>query len=69
MMNMMKIMKIIKMRYYFTHKSLNIKDRIATIYKPSKNSMQSGDKDTKKWKLEFNVTQKWENPLIGWASG
>jgi len=30
--------------------------------------MQSGTHNTKKWKVEWDTKERWENPLIGWAS-
>ena len=30
--------------------------------------MQSGDFNTRLWSLEFDTQQRWENPLMGWAS-
>ncbi|EMP42386.1 NADH dehydrogenase [ubiquinone] iron-sulfur protein 4 [Chelonia mydas] len=30
--------------------------------------MQAGVNNTKKWKLEFDTRERWENPLMGWAS-
>lgn len=30
--------------------------------------MQSGVNNTKKWKMEFDTRERWENPLMGWAS-
>jgi len=42
--------------------------RRVRIFKPSKNAMQSGSSNTKKWKLEFETRERWENALMGWAS-
>ena len=44
------------------------KDHVARIYVPTKNSMQSGTFGTKKWKIEFNTSERWQNPLMGWGS-
>ena len=30
--------------------------------------MQSGTHNTKKWKVEWDTKERWENPLMGWAS-
>lgn len=30
--------------------------------------MQSGKQNSSSWRLDFNVEDKWENPLMGWAS-
>ena len=40
----------------------------AKIYKPAKTAMQSGTRNTKKWILEFESTNKEINPLTGWIS-
>jgi NADH dehydrogenase (ubiquinone) Fe-S protein 4 len=46
----------------------HIHERMARIYRPSKNAMQSGSATTKRWKIEFETRERWENPLMGWAS-
>ena len=40
----------------------------AKIYKPSKTAMQSGERNTKKWILEFDTLNTGINPLIGWET-
>ena len=40
----------------------------AKIYKPSKTAMQSGERNTKKWILEFDTLNTGINPLMGWES-
>lgn len=35
---------------------------------PARNPMQSGSDNTLQWKLEFETQERWENPLMGWAS-
>ena len=42
--------------------------RKAKIYKPSKTAMQSGNRNTKKWILEFDTLNTGVNPLMGWES-
>jgi hypothetical protein len=42
--------------------------RRARIYRPAKNAMQSGASETRYWQLDFDQLDKWENPLMGWAS-
>ena len=42
--------------------------RVAIVYKPAKNAMQSGNEGSREWRLKFNITEKFENPLIGWTS-
>nr|CAG4646574.1 EOG090X0DNW [Macrothrix elegans] len=46
----------------------HIKTRFVRIWKPVKHAMQSGTNNTHKWKLEFDARERWENPLMGWAS-
>ncbi|CAM1298949.1 NDUFS4 (predicted) [Pycnogonum litorale] len=46
----------------------HIETRRVRIYVPSKNAMQSGTNNTHLWKLEFETRDRWENPLMGWAS-
>ena len=41
----------------------------ARIYKPARNTMQSGTAKTKHWVLEFvNETGRDVDPLMGWTS-
>ena len=40
----------------------------AKIYKPAKTAMQSGERNTKKWLLEFDTLNTGINPLMGWES-
>lgn len=42
--------------------------RVARIYMPARNAMQSGTNATHTWNLEFETQERWENPLMGWAS-
>jgi len=44
------------------------KTRRVRIFKPAKNAMQSGTSNTKRWKMEFETRERWENPLMGWSS-
>lgn len=43
-------------------------NRVARIYVPAKNSMQSGNWNTREWRLDFETQERWENPLMGWTS-
>jgi len=43
-------------------------NRKVTIYLPSRHAMQSGTHNMRKWSLNFDTKQRWENPLMGWAS-
>merc|ERR1712128_402443 len=43
-------------------------ERQVRIYKPAKNAMQSGTAGIKRWKIEFDNQQRWENHLMGWSS-
>jgi hypothetical protein len=40
----------------------------AKIYKPSKTAMQSGNRNTKSWLLEFDTLNTGINPLMGWET-
>ena len=40
----------------------------AKIYKPSKSAMQSGNKNSDKWIIEFITESTGINPLMGWES-
>uniref|UniRef100_A0A9L0SRQ3 NADH dehydrogenase [ubiquinone] iron-sulfur protein 4, mitochondrial n=1 Tax=Equus caballus TaxID=9796 RepID=A0A9L0SRQ3_HORSE len=46
----------------------HIKTRKVRIFVPARNNMQAGVNNTKKWKMEFDTRERWENPLMGWAS-
>merc|ERR1711997_212736 len=46
----------------------HIKERYVRIYRPAKNAMQSGTHGIKRWKIEFESRERWENNLMGWAS-
>ena len=40
----------------------------AKIYKPTRTAMQSGDRNTKNWLLEFDTLNTGINPLMGWET-
>ena len=40
----------------------------AKIYKPTKTAMQSGERNTKNWLLEFDTLNTGINPLMGWET-
>jgi NADH dehydrogenase (ubiquinone) Fe-S protein 4 len=40
----------------------------AKIYKPTKSAMQSGNRNTKKWLIEFDTLDTGVNLLMGWES-
>ena len=42
--------------------------RKAKIYKPTKTAMQSGNRNSKNWFLEFDTLNTGINPLMGWES-
>lgn len=46
----------------------HVKERYVRIYRPAKNAMQSGTAGVRRWKIEFDTRQRWENNLMGWAS-
>jgi hypothetical protein len=42
---------------------------VARIYKPSRSAMQSGDRNTENWLLEFeSEAPRTKDPLMGWTS-
>ncbi|XP_013005607.1 NADH dehydrogenase [ubiquinone] iron-sulfur protein 4, mitochondrial-like [Cavia porcellus] len=45
-----------------------IRTRKVRISVPASNNMQSGVNNTKKWKMEFDIRERWENPLMDWTS-
>ncbi|KAK9498247.1 hypothetical protein O3M35_004103 [Rhynocoris fuscipes] len=46
----------------------HIKGRLVRISLVPKNAMQSGTENTHTWQMTFDTRQRWENPLMGWAS-
>jgi len=42
--------------------------RKAKIYKPAKTAMQSGERNTKKWLLQYETLNTGINPLMGWET-
>ena len=46
----------------------HITTRRVRIYIPAKNAMQSGTFGTRKWRMDFDTRERWENPLMGWTS-
>lgn len=43
-------------------------ERFARIFRPARESPQTAWNNTKVWKIELDTRQRWENPLMGWAS-
>ncbi|KAI9269336.1 ETC complex I subunit conserved region-domain-containing protein [Phascolomyces articulosus] len=46
-------------------------DRTVRIFSPSKTATQSGKHGTRHWRVDFDILpegNRWENPLMGWAS-
>ncbi|KAL2092403.1 hypothetical protein ACEWY4_012201 [Coilia grayii] len=46
----------------------HIKTRKVRIFVASRTAMQSGVNNTKKWKMDFDTRERWENSLMGWSS-
>ncbi|WAR00845.1 NDUS4-like protein [Mya arenaria] len=46
----------------------HVRTRRIRIYMPAKNAMQSGTFGLNKWRMDFDTRERWENPLMGWAS-
>ncbi len=45
-----------------------LEKRVARIFVPTRNAMQSGTDNIHHWELQFDTQERWENPLMGWAS-
>ncbi|CAJ0593402.1 unnamed protein product [Cylicocyclus nassatus] len=43
-------------------------ERTVLIYRAARESTQAAWNNTKAWHIEVDNRQRWENPLIGWAS-
>ncbi|XP_067664915.1 NADH dehydrogenase [ubiquinone] iron-sulfur protein 4, mitochondrial-like [Haliotis asinina] len=46
----------------------HITTRRVRIFVPARNAMQSGSYGTRRWRIEFDQRERWENPLMGWVS-
>ncbi|XP_056638762.1 NADH dehydrogenase [ubiquinone] iron-sulfur protein 4, mitochondrial [Diorhabda sublineata] len=46
----------------------HVKTRRVRIFEPAKNCMQSGTNNIGHWQIDFDNRERWENPLMGWAS-
>lgn len=46
----------------------HVKPRMVRIFTPAANAMQSGTFNTRRWRMEFDEKERWENPLMGWCS-
>lgn len=46
----------------------HIEKRHVRIFMPARTASQSGTNQTHRWKIEFDNRERWENPLMGWAS-
>ncbi|XP_041083956.1 NADH dehydrogenase [ubiquinone] iron-sulfur protein 4, mitochondrial-like isoform X1 [Polyodon spathula] len=46
----------------------HIKTRKVRIFVPARNAMQSGANNVRKWRMDFDTRERWENNLMGWAS-
>ncbi|RXM95083.1 NADH dehydrogenase [ubiquinone] iron-sulfur protein 4, mitochondrial [Acipenser ruthenus] len=46
----------------------HIKTRKVRISVPARNAMQSGANNVRKWRMDFDTRERWENNLMGWAS-
>lgn len=42
--------------------------RKVVVYSPARHASQQGMGRMGQWKIRFDSTQKWENPLMGWTS-
>ena len=51
--------------------SEELRHRTVRIYRPTRNTMQSGSAKTEGWRIDWDILQgagRWQNPLMGWAS-
>merc|ERR1712079_47476 len=46
----------------------HVHTRYVRIFRPAKNAMQSGTAGVRRWRIEFDNRERWENNLMGWAS-
>lgn len=46
----------------------HVKTRTVRIFVPAVNAMQSGTYNSRRWRMEFDERERWENPLMGWIS-
>jgi len=44
------------------------RQRTANIYQPARNPMQQGTNGIKNWRVDFDMRERWENPMMGWTS-
>ncbi|CAE6435546.1 unnamed protein product [Rhizoctonia solani] len=50
---------------------VELRHRAVRIFKPTRNTMQSGGAKSDQWRIDWDILQgagRWENPLMGWAS-
>ncbi|KXS11399.1 hypothetical protein M427DRAFT_102452, partial [Gonapodya prolifera JEL478] len=45
-----------------------MRNRSVRIFSPAKTAMQSGLSGVGFWQIDFDVLDKWENPVMGWTS-
>eukprot|EP00043_Microstomoeca_roanoka_P002845 m.40933 g.40933 ORF g.40933 m.40933 type:complete len:187 (-) comp11764_c0_seq2:155-715(-) len=45
-----------------------VKARYVRITIPTRNVMQSGESKLNRWTITWDTKERWENPLMGWAS-
>lgn len=46
----------------------HLASRKVRIYIPARPATQSGTFGTRLWRIDFDNRERWENPLMGWAS-
>ena len=62
---------LIPIYLWLTSALVELRHRTVRIYKPTRNTMQSGGNKGEKWRIDFDILQgggRWENPQMGWAS-
>ena len=43
-------------------------NRVVRVTRPAKSTTQSGTFNARDWEITWDTQQRWENPLMGWAS-
>jgi NADH dehydrogenase (ubiquinone) Fe-S protein 4 len=46
----------------------HVVNRRARVFMPAREATQTAWNNTKLWKIELDNRERWENPLMGWAS-
>ena len=47
---------------------VQLANRVARVTRPAKTTTQSGSFNAREWEVTWDTPERWENPLMGWAS-